>query len=188
MLILGLDISTSVTAYTLVDTEGPQRDFVVKYEGIHLSKKKSLYDKAATIKQHFEELNKEYTVDLVCAEESLQSFRRGLSSAKTLSTLTRFNGIVCYLAEDIFKTQVELVNVIHARSQLGLKIDRKSSDSTKEQVLAWSMKHDLLEAIEWPKKTLKSGPRSGTVINDPSCYDIADAAVMSLFGKHRWSS
>ena len=100
MIILGLDISTTVTAYTLMDTEDPQKNFVVKYDGIHLGKKKSLYDKAAAIREEFLKLNKEFTIDLICAEESLQSFRRGLSSAKTLSTLTRFNGIVCYLAEE----------------------------------------------------------------------------------------
>ena len=182
MIVLGLDISTTVTAYTLVDTERSQSDFVIKYDGIHLNKKKSLYDKVAAIRECFDFLDKEYNIDAVYAEESLQSFRRGLSSAKTLSTLTRFNGIVCFLAEDIFKVNVELVNVIHARSRLGLKIDRKSSDTTKEQVLNWSMKHPDLVSIDWPKKKLKSGPRAGTIINDPSCYDIADAAVMSLFG------
>ena len=183
MLVLGLDISTSITAYTLMDTEGPQSDFVLKYDGIHLNKQKSLYHKAEIIREHFLSLNKEYEIGLVCAEESLQSFRRGLSSAKTLSTLTRFNGIVCFLAEDIFRTKVELINVIHARSNLGLKIDRKSSLTTKDQVLEWAMKNESLESIDWPKKKLKSGPRAGQVINDPSCYDIADSAVMSLYGK-----
>ena len=188
MIILGLDISTAITAYTLVNTEGPQKDFVLKYDGIHLGKQKSLYDKAEVIRNHFLSLDKEYKVDLVCAEESLQSFRRGLSSAKTLSTLTRFNGIVCFLAEDIFKTEVSLINVIHARSNLGLKINRKSELTTKDQVLEWAMNNQELSSIHWPKKKLKSGPRAGCIINDPSCYDIADSAVMSLYGKHNLST
>lgn len=182
MLVLGLDISTSVTAYSLVNTELPPDDFVVKYEGIHLSNLKTLYDKAEAVKSHLKELETKYEVDRICVEEALQSFRRGLSSAKTLSTLSRFNGIVCYLAEDIFKKEVELINVLHARSKLGIKIDRKSSENVKEQVLGWVRNHESLSSIEFPTKTLKSGPRKGQTILDKTCYDIADASVMALYG------
>lgn len=182
MKILGIDISTTVTAYTLLDTDLPQNEQIIKYEGIHLSKKKSLYDKATVIREHFVKLASEYQIDRICVEESLQSFRRGLSSAKTLSTLSRFNGIVCFLAEDTFEKEVELINVLHARSTLGIKINRKSEVNSKDQILEWAMKQPGLESIVWPTKKLKSGPRSGTVVNDKSCYDIADAAVMSLYG------
>lgn len=182
MLVLGLDISTTITAYTLINTDNPENDFVVKYEGIHLSKEKSLYNKAEAVRDVLIDLSKEYKVDAIYAEESLQSFRRGLSSAKTLSTLSRFNGIVCFVAEDVFGVEVNLVNVLHARSKLSIKIDRKSEVSTKDQVLEWAMNRDCLKNISWPQKTLKSGPRAGLTINDPSCYDIADAAVMSLYG------
>ena len=88
MKILGLDISTSVTAYTLIDTEVPQSHSVIEYDGIHLSKQKSLYDKAELIRDCFEKINQSHQIDRICAEESLQAFRRGMSSAKTLSTLT----------------------------------------------------------------------------------------------------
>ena len=183
MLILGLDISTAVTAYSLINTEQPQNDFVVKYDGIYLNKKKSLYEKSKYIKEVFQDIKKSHTVDIVFAEESLQSFRRGLSSAKTLSTLTRFNGIVCYLAQDIFEKEVNLVNVLHARSKLGIKICRKSDVTTKDQVLKWAMNQPSLKGVQWPTKILKSGPRAGQEIHDPSCYDIADASVMSLYGE-----
>lgn len=165
-----------------MDTECSENDLVLKYEGIHLSKEKSLYDKADVIRKTFKELSKIHKIDKIYAEESLQAFRRGLSSAKTLSTLTRFNGIICFIAEDIFKVDVNLVNVIHARSKLSIKINRKSESSTKDQVLKWAMEKSDLKSICWPQKTLKSGPRAGLTINDPSCYDIADAAVMSLYG------
>ena len=182
MKILGIDISTSITAYSLMDTDVPQRQRIVKYEGIHLQKEKSLYNKAELIRKSFVQLSKDYDIDKVYVEESLQAFRRGLSSARTLSTLSRFNGIVCYLAEDIFKTEVHLVNVIHARSHLGIKINRKLEDSVKDQVLNWSLQREEFSNIVWPTKTLKSGPRKGQEINDKSCYDIADASVMALYG------
>ena len=36
--------------------------------------------------------------------------------------------------------------------------------------------------FDWPKKTLKSGPRKNTIITDPSSYDMADAYVIGLAG------
>lgn len=182
MKILGLDVSTSVTAYTLMDTDLPQRQKVIKYEGIHLEKEKSLYHKAELIRQHFRDLSEEYKIDKVYVEESLQAFRRGLSSAKTLSTLSRFNGVVCFLAEDIFRTEVDLINVLHARSKLGIKINRKLDATVKEQVWEWASNQKELSEIQWPMKILKSGPRKGQEVKDKSCYDIADAAVMALYG------
>jgi len=165
-----------------LDTEVPQRNKVIKYEGIHLQKEKSLYDKAELIRKSFTQLSKDYDIDKIYVEESLQAFRRGLSSARTLSTLSRFNGIVCYLAEDIFKTEVNLINVIHARSHLGIKINRKLESSVKDQVLSWTLQREEFSGIDWPTKILKSGPRKGQEIKDKSCYDIADASVMALYG------
>jgi Holliday junction resolvasome RuvABC endonuclease subunit len=182
MLILGIDVSTAVTGYTLMDTERPQIDCLIKSDGIHLSKFKRIYDKAEHIRDHFKYLKKSYDIDVIYVEEALQSFRRGLSSAKTLSTLMRFNGIVCFLAEDIFNKEVNLVNVVKARSSLGIKINRKSDVSTKDQVFEWIQSREEFTNFSWPMKTLKTGPRAGKTIFDKSCYDIADAAIMSLYG------
>ena len=182
MKILGLDVSTSVTAYTLIDTDVSQKQKVIKYDGIHLEKEKSLYRKAELIRSSFRDILSENKIDKIYVEEPLQAFRRGLSSAKTLSTLARFNGIVCFLAEDIFSTEVELVNVLHARSKLGIKIDRKSDASVKDQVWKWASNRKELSKIQWPMKTLKSGPRKGQTIKDKSCFDIADSSVMALYG------
>ena len=182
MLVMGLDISTSITAFTLMDTDVPLANRHIKSDAIHLSKYKSIYDKARRIRDVFDDLTKEYQIDKIVAEEALQSFRRGLSSARTLSTLARFNGIVCYLAEDIFELPIELVNVTKARSSLGIKIDRKSEKTTKEQVLEWVSSQKEFENFDWPTKCLKSGPRQGQTINDKSCFDIADSSVVCMFG------
>ena len=182
MLILGIDVSTAVTAYTLMDTERPQIDCLIKSDGIHLSKFKRIYDKAEHLREHFRNLKNDYDIDRIYVEEALQSFRRGLSSAKTLSTLMRFNGIVCFLAEETFQKEVNLVNVVKARSALGLKINRKLDKNTKDQVFDWVKTREEFTNFSWPMKTLKSGPRAGKTIFDKSCYDISDAAIMSLYG------
>lgn len=183
MLILGLDISTSVTGYSLIDTELPPEDSLIKFDGIHLSKYKCIYEKADQVLIHLEKLNEDYEIDRVYVEEALQTFRRGLSSAKTLSTLMRFNGVICYLSKKTFQVPVELINVLHARSQLGIKLDRKSDVTTKDQVFEWVKSDIHFKRLDWPMKTMKSGPRKGVTVHDKSCYDIADACVMSLYGK-----
>lgn len=180
MITLGLDISTSVTAYTIVNTELPLGQRLLKSEGIHLSKIKNPYAKSCRIREEFLNLSKEFNIDNVVVEESLQAFRSGLSSAKTLSSLTRFNGIVSFLAQDIFKCECMRINVNTARSRLGIKIDRKSDTPNKEQVRDWVMNHSDFLNFEWPTKTLKRGPREGQTIYDPCCLDIADSAVMAL--------
>tara|TARA_B100000131_G_scaffold208192_1_gene200272 strand:+ start:787 stop:1359 length:573 start_codon:yes stop_codon:yes gene_type:complete len=182
MIVLGLDVSTSVTAYTLMDTDKPLRNSLIKFEGIHLSKIKNIYEKAEAVRDHLEKIKNDYNVDVVYVEEALQTFRRGLSSAKTLSTLMRFNGIVCYILNKTFQVPVNLVNVIHARSSLGIKINRKIEATVKEQVLEWVKIQNEFKEISWPTKTMKSGPRKGQTVEDKSCYDIADACVISLYG------
>ena len=87
------------------------------------------------------------------------------------------------MADETFvSSEITLVNVIRARSSLGIKLDRKSDKNTKEQVFEWVQKRKEFENFQWPTKVLKSGPRKGQEIFDKSCYDIADAAVMSMFG------
>jgi len=181
--VLGIDVSTSVTAYTLINTECSQSDCLVKTEGIHLSKLSGIYNKADHVREHFEKLAKEYDIEEIYIEEALQSFRRGFSSAKTLSTLAMFNGIISYLAFKTFTdSEIALINVIRARSSLGIKLNRKSDKNTKEQVFEWVQKRKEFENFTWPTKVLKSGPRKGQEIFDKSCYDIADAAVMAMYG------
>ena len=180
MIILGLDISTSVTAYSLINTELPLGKRLIKSKGIHLSKIKDSYAKSCEVRKIFLDLSNVYNVEKIVVEESLQSFRAGLSSAKTLSSLTRFNGIVSFLAEDIFQSPCERINVNTARSRLGIKINRKSDITSKEQVRNWVMSHPDFSSYTWPTKTLKSGPRKGQTIYDTSCLDIADSAVMAF--------
>lgn len=180
MIVIGLDISTSVTAYSIMNTELPLGQRLLKSDGIHLSKIKDSYRKSCKVRETFLEIDNEFKIDKIVVEESLQSFRMGMSSAKTLSALTRFNGIISFLAEDIFQTDCERINVNSARKRLSIKIDKKSDISSKDQVRNWVMTHEDFLSFKWPTKTLKSGPRKGQTVYDTSCQDIADSAVMAL--------
>lgn len=175
--IIGLDISTSCTGWCVVGPEGN----LVEIGHIPLSKINSAYKKASKVRSVLAELHIRHDITNVFIEENLQAFRPGLSSAKTLLTLARFNGIISYIAQEQFFCMPEFLNVNVARKAVGLKIisKRKGGAPTKEQVLDW-VKEKI--TCDWPTKTLKSGPRKDLTIPDPGCYDMADAYVIALAG------
>lgn len=148
---------------------------------IPLSSYDSAYQKARRVREELSGLHIRHDIDKVYIEENLQAFRPGLSSAKTLLTLARFNGIVSYIAQEEFYCTPEFLNVNVARKSVGLKIisKRKGGAPTKEQVLEWVSQQ---VKFDWPKKTLKSGPRKGLEIFEPGCYDVADAYVIAQAG------
>ena len=182
MKVLGLDVSTSNVGICLMDSEASQDVRSLLAMAIPMSKIKGLYAKSCAIQSVLHDINQHHDVDLIVIEESLQAFRSKMSSAKTISTLNRFNGIVSFISRSIFNVPVCLGNVISVRKSVGLTIDKKSDLNTKEQVLCWVKQRAEMQSFNWPTKILKSGPRKGEKIDEPFCFDIADAFVMSLWG------
>ena len=173
-MILGLDISTSCTGWCLLSHSGE----LVDLGFIKLKNSQNIFEKAASLESVFFDLKEKYDIDKIFVEENLQAFRPGFSSAKTIVTLARFNGMVTLMCHDEYSVKPEFLNVNHARKAVGLKINRKSDLSTKDQVLEFVKKK--IETFQWPTRTLKSGVRKGLVIPADSCYDIADAYVIAL--------
>ena len=170
---IGLDISTSCTGWCIVDPEGK----LVEMGYIPLSKIDTAYKKASRVRDVLSKLHIRHDITSVFIEENLQAFRPGFSSAKTIVTLARFNGMVSLMSYDVFGLSPSFINVNHARKRVGLKIDRKSETSTKDQVLNFA--RGRIPSFEWPMRTLKSGPRKGLVLFADSCYDISDAYVIA---------
>ena len=170
-MILALDISTSITGYCIFNNHN-----VVHIGHIDLRKEKDFFRKIDLMKAEIIELDKKYKFTDVAIEEPLQSFARGLSSAKTLFTLAKFNGIIQYIVFSLGLIPT-VINVNNARKLVGIKIDKKDkTKNTKEQVL--EQVKQLNTNLTWPKRILKSGPRKGLEIYDDSCYDRADAWVI----------
>ena len=176
-MIVGLDISTSCTGWCVIKDNGEFVDMGY----VPLTKYKSMYKKAKKVSDALSLVHISYDIDKVFIEQNLQAFRPGLSSAKTLLTLARFNGIVSFLSQEEFNCEPEYINVNVARKLVGLKIisKRKGGKPTKEQVLEWA--NNNLD-YEWPTKILKSGPRKNQKVLEPYCFDMADAYVISLAG------
>lgn len=170
-MILALDISTSITGFCVFNEWN-----AVHIGHIDLRKEKDFFKKVDLVKNKIEELHQQYNFKNVAIEEAFQSFGRGLSSAKTLFTLAKFNGIIQYI---VFSLGIDatVINVNNARKLVGIKINKKDkTKNTKEQVLEQVQK--LNTTLTWPTKVLKSGPRKGLEIYDDSCYDRADAWVI----------
>ena len=132
-MILGLDISTTITAFTILDKEGK----IVYCEAIRLEKLKDIFVKAANIKKHVEWINSHHNIKAIYIEEPLMSFSTGMSSAKTISTLMRFNGIVSWICCDVIGIDPQFVSAATARKMYGIKLEkgRKAKEVVFEQVL-----------------------------------------------------
>jgi Holliday junction resolvasome RuvABC endonuclease subunit len=173
---LGLDISTSNVGWCILDSNNQ----LVVAGAVELSKKKDVFEKSSSVRSVLREIRKDYAIASVFIEENLQAFRPGFSSAKTIITLARFNGIVTLLAFEEFGVKPEFINVNAARKSVGLKIIKKSEISTKDQVLEFVK--SKVPDFKWPTRTIKAGQRKGLVIPADCCYDIADAYIVAAAG------
>lgn len=178
---IGLDISTSIIGMSLF-----LGDKLVKLMHVDLTKTKCMFDKASKFEEEFKQkILEDISGDLldikhIYIEDTLQSFSRGLSSARTLMQLSRFNGIVSNISFRITRIKPVFINVNTARKSLGIKIDKNSSKDKKEQVMDWVS--DDLGGYNWPTKIISRGPNKGHVKFEKYCYDIADAYVICKAG------
>ncbi len=174
--VLGLDISTTCTGISILDLQGS-----VVALTYFKPKGTTLVEKAESLRLFlidFYNKNEITKFEQVFIEQNLQRFRRGFSSAQVINTLARFNGMISYIVFQEFGVKPDYVNVNEGRKALGIKIPRGTN--AKEEILKWCQAK--YTEINWPEKTLKSGPRKGLVILDPCCYDIADALVTARAG------
>lgn len=165
---LGLDISTSITGATII-----QDGKIIKttfWDTRNKNKFATIYDKANFVKRKLQDLASEYEISTIYIEQSLHSFRSGFSSAQTLSTLSRFNGIISWLCWDLFGIQPEMIAATSARKQAGVGIKR--GDNAKEKVLQFVI--DKYPDIEI-QYTKHGNPKPGTL-------DMCDSIVIALAG------
>ena len=119
-MILGLDISTSITGYTVLDDGGN----ILVCDHIDLRKEKNFFKKIEIVFDRLESLDDAYSIEQVYIEQSLQSFRSGFSSAQTLSLLSKINGIVSWLCYNFFYKEPKYLAATSARKLCGIKIPK----------------------------------------------------------------
>ena len=166
-MILGLDISTSITGYTLIE-----EDKIILNGAWDTRKYKDFFEKVKHVKAGLEEIYEQHgeQIGAVYIEQSLQTFRSGFSSAKTLSTLSRFNGIVSWLVFDQYKTTPEYLAATSARKLCGIKVPR--GQKAKAVVLKFLLDNEPSFVIDY---TRNGNPK-------PESYDKADSMVIAKAG------
>jgi hypothetical protein len=199
-IILGLDVSTSCTGLCVVDsdvTPDKQGSHILLLEAIEFKGCKTFWDKADRVKTSLEKIELQFfirhgahgnppvdgyrvgqdQIDRVVLEEPLMGFRPGMSSAQTITQLMRFNGIVSYIARNVFNKEPEYIGSAHARKLCGIKLQKTSvAGPQKEQVFSHMSQHDL-SYVTWPvTKTGKTVPWSRDACD---AYVIARAASIA---------
>lgn len=181
--VIGLDASTAVVGITVLD----ENKKLIYAGAIETLAKHNFWEKMDYIDNALAPILHPFigSIAAIYVEQDLQKFRPGLSSAKTLTTLSKANGIICYLVRKRTGIDVEPLNVNAARKSIGLAIIKKNKfnpnpPKTKAQVIAWVKKKERL--IPWQTKVMKSGPRKGQVVEKKCNEDIADSYVIALAG------
>ena len=162
-MILGLDVSTSITGATILD-----KDNIVLCEAWDTRKLKTVFEKAEFIKEKLQTLP--VGVEEIFIEEPFTFFKSGGSSAKTMAKLQAFNGIVSWMCYDIYGIVPEYLTAGQARKHCGITVPRgtKAKEKVLEHLLTNEEEFDILY-------TRHGNPKAGE-------YDRADSLVIAKAG------
>tara|TARA_R110000744_G_scaffold125410_1_gene231076 strand:- start:376 stop:906 length:531 start_codon:yes stop_codon:yes gene_type:complete len=169
-MILGLDVSTSITGATVID----ENDKVVFCEAWDTRKFKSFFEKASYIRSKLVDTKARFPITKIVIEQSLQMFRAGFSSAKTLTTLSKFNGAVSWMCYHIWSLEPEYVSATTARKNVGIRVKR--GQKAKAVVLQFVLDNEPQFDVQY---TRHGNPR-------PECFDRADSWVVAKAGYNLW--
>ena len=168
-MILGLDVSTSITGFCVIDAEGE----IIRCDAWDMRNKnkfKSEFEKAAHIKEQLVLLKVQYPIDRVFIEKPFTFFKSGGSTGKTMAILQRFNGIVSWLANEVFDKEPDYLTASEARKHLAIKIER--GKNAKKRGVEWLLENVSNFQVEY---TSHGNPK-------PKYFDIADAIVIAKAG------
>jgi len=173
-MVLGIDISTSITGFAVLNNKGE----LIYSDSIDLRKYKTMFRKSVEIKEKIIDIFEEFVCDVeadaeiehIYIEQSLHMFMSGKSSAKTLSTLTRFNGIVSWLIYELFEIEPKYIGASSARKNAGIRVPR--GQKAKQVVMKFLLDNEPKFVIEY---TTQGNPK-------PEAFDRADALVVAKAG------
>ena len=169
MKILGLDISSSKIGISLLNGE----DIVVS-EVLKFKPKTSLEERAEIFEKRMRQINKHHVVYDIFVEQPAMMFKGGKTTAFTMATLQRFNGMCCYVVNIVFEMEAELINPNSARSALGIKVPRGIPPKAKKKFIIDHMSEKFGDSFKY-NMTRQGNPQPGT-------DDRADALVVALAG------
>ena len=174
-IVLGLDVSTSVVGICVLDTQKQSNDRILLLD--HVVPKGDLIDKSYDVRNKLISLKQQFSnFDAIVIEEPLMSFSKSMSSAATITTLMRFNGMCSLVVFDVFAVKPSYISASHGRKVCGIKMKRVAACglSQKQQTFNYMIANDLKHVV-WPTKKSKKIP-APTV---DWAYDECDAYVLT---------
>ncbi len=171
---LGLDLSTSITGYTVLDENGN----ILIMSHINLTKyKNNLWKKIDVVQYELNKIKEKYNIKYIFIEEPLSKFKRGKSSAYTIGLLMRYSGIISYLIYKDMGMVSEYLPVSYARKLCRVillpKRKAKGKDHKHQTFDQMSLREEFSGRI-WPMK--KTGKLKDF------CYDEMDSYVIARAG------
>ena len=173
MMILGVDVSTSITGFAVID-DGKLIETTV----CDLRKHKGFFEKSLQLRESILDLADKHCVtfnkvgvDHIYIERPFTFFNSGGSSAKTMAALQRFNGVASWMLYEIFEMEPQYVGANEARKKVGIKVPR--GQKAKKVVMEHLLKTDKDFTIEY---TYHGNPK-------PQYYDMADALIVARAGQ-----
>lgn len=173
--VIGLDISTTTIGICVLDYHTSD---LVKLFYKRLDKFEDEYEKGDNFSMDWIEPG--WDVKKIYIEAAAKKFSAGLSSAQTIMTLGRFNGIISYMVYERLHVRPVMVNVRSARAKLGIKIVKNNTISNKQQVL--SAVQTLLPNAPWPTHLAHGGKSKGKIVFDKQAEDMADSWIITKGG------
>ena len=172
-MILGIDVSTSITGFAIVDNEGK----ILLSEACDLRKHKDFFSKCLAIREHILDICDKHCAAIngegishIYIEQPFTFFNSGGSSGKTMAALQRFNGVVSWMVYECFEIKPCYLGATQARKLAGIKVPR--GQKAKEVVMEHLLATDPEFVIE---RTHQGNPK-------PQEYDRADALVIARAG------
>lgn len=180
--ILGLDISTAVTGITILDDTGK----LIVLDHVITTQEPDLWMTVDAVMAKIVPIITIHPIDYFYAEESLQRFRSGFSSAHTLSTLAKVNGIVSYEVRKATRVDPRYIDSASARKLCGIKLrkattplEKKDPRWTKQQVFDQMLNlYPDLRTNYWPL-TKPTGLNPTGRLKD-FCFDRVDSYVIAM--------
>ena len=174
--VVGLDVSTSCTGVAVIDAHGgivnPKPLLLTHVEFKDCD---DLWKKADKFREFVKSMDRGWSH--VYVEESLMMFKPGQSSAQTLTTLTQFNALCCYIFRDVHGLVPKKIAAVSARKRCGINVRRApvTTLTAKQQVQAWALSPDG-PLSSWSFERNKKGNIK------PQAYDEIDAYVIAMAG------
>tara|TARA_R100001509_G_scaffold158160_1_gene122996 strand:- start:3181 stop:3738 length:558 start_codon:yes stop_codon:yes gene_type:complete len=171
--ILGLDISTRMTGVCVFDQDG----LCVYNESIDTRNKNkfpTIYSKGTAVKDVLNIIHEKFNIEATFIEQPFMFFNSGGSTAKTMSVLQRFNGIVSWTCFELFKHEPVHITATAARKMLNIPLKR--GENAKEKCLQYVLDEYKDFVVEYTRQgNIKQG-----------VFDRSDSYIIAKAGWETW--